>query len=194
MYLLIENEILRMKIAKTWLIAVPVTLLFACTDTSRKEKKDTAEAPQIIKGQVQDTGAISSLKLNDETLHAIYLQYKDLTAALIDNDVVTATIAANAIEAGAKEMQGGSPIAAAASGITNARDIESQRTAFSSLSNHFIELVRKSGLESGELFVDYCPMALNDKGANWLSNMKEIRNPYFGDKMLTCGEVKEVIK
>jgi hypothetical protein len=57
-----------------------------------------------------------------------------------------------------------------------------------------IALVKKSGVSNGELYVEYCPMAFDDKGASWLSSSKEIRNPYFGDKMLTCGEVKETIK
>jgi hypothetical protein len=34
-------------------------------------------------------------------------------------------------------------------------------------------------------------MAFNDQGAYWISDREEIRNPYFGDKMLTCGVVKE---
>jgi Cu(I)/Ag(I) efflux system membrane fusion protein len=37
-------------------------------------------------------------------------------------------------------------------------------------------------------------MALNDKGAYWLSEFEEIRNPYFGDAMLTCGEVVETYR
>jgi Cu(I)/Ag(I) efflux system membrane fusion protein len=37
-------------------------------------------------------------------------------------------------------------------------------------------------------------MAFDNKGAYWLSETKEIRNPYFGDKMMTCGEVKKEFK
>ena len=74
-----------------------------------------------------------------------------------------------------------------------ASDIEKQRAIYSDLSNDFIALVKKSGVSSGELYVDYCPMALDDKGAYWLSANKEIRNPYFGDKMLKCGEIKETL-
>jgi hypothetical protein len=33
-----------------------------------------------------------------------------------------------------------------------------------------------------------------NKGAMWISEMKEVKNPYFGAKMLTCGTVEEVIK
>jgi Cu(I)/Ag(I) efflux system membrane fusion protein len=37
-------------------------------------------------------------------------------------------------------------------------------------------------------------MAFNDKGAYWLSDKEAIRNPYFGDKMLTCGSVEETLR
>jgi membrane fusion protein, copper/silver efflux system len=37
-------------------------------------------------------------------------------------------------------------------------------------------------------------MANGDQGAYWFSAEKEIRNPYFGDMMLSCGETRETIK
>lgn len=49
-------------------------------------------------------------------------------------------------------------------------------------------------MAEAELYVEYCPMAFDNKGAVWVSSTKEVRNPYFGEKMLNCGEVKEIIK
>lgn len=43
------------------------------------------------------------------------------------------------------------------------------------------------------LYVDYCPMANNNKGAYWLSQVKEIQNPYQGQKMPHCGELKKAL-
>jgi Cu(I)/Ag(I) efflux system membrane fusion protein len=43
------------------------------------------------------------------------------------------------------------------------------------------------------LYYQHCPMANNDKGGNWISQTSEIKNPYFGDKMLKCGETKETL-
>ncbi len=43
------------------------------------------------------------------------------------------------------------------------------------------------------LYVDYCPMANKNKGAYWLSQIKEIQNPYQGQKMPRCGEIKKVL-
>tara|TARA_R100000951_G_scaffold96970_1_gene86473 strand:+ start:155 stop:853 length:699 start_codon:yes stop_codon:yes gene_type:complete len=41
------------------------------------------------------------------------------------------------------------------------------------------------------LYAAYCPMAFDGKGAYWLVETEEIKNPYFGLKMLKCGEIKE---
>jgi membrane fusion protein, copper/silver efflux system len=43
------------------------------------------------------------------------------------------------------------------------------------------------------LYVQFCPMANNNLGAKWISTEAEIRNPYYGDAMLTCGSVVEVL-
>ena len=72
-------------------------------------------------------------------------------------------------------------------------DLEKQRTGFADLSNSVYSLVKAFGAEK-PLYHDHCPMALNDNGAMWLSEVKEIRNPYFGEEMMECGTVEEVIK
>jgi membrane fusion protein, copper/silver efflux system len=78
--------------------------------------------------------------------------------------------------------------------LQTAKDIEKQREIFSALSNQIIKTVETFGLNIETVNVAYCPMALDDKGAFWLSKKEEINNPYFGDKMLRCGEVKKTIK
>ena len=49
------------------------------------------------------------------------------------------------------------------------------------------------GIDTGTVYYQYCPMANGDKGAYWLSTIKEIKNPYFGDAMLSCGETKDTL-
>jgi len=78
--------------------------------------------------------------------------------------------------------------------LQTAKDIEKQRELFSAISNQIIETVETFGLIIETVYVAYCPMALDDKGAFWLSEKEEINNPYFGDKMLRCGEVKKKIR
>lgn len=174
-----------------------VLFTLACGDQNKtSENKDKHAAHDSIETNqtIANDGTSSPGGLKDEDLNAVYQHYIHLTTALTNTDAAKAKIAALAIEAGAKDMQGGSAIASQAIKILNAKDIEVQRTAYFEMSKSMIDLVKKSGLKGGELYVDYCPMALNDKGASWLSSNKEIRNPYFGDKMMKCGEIKETIK
>ncbi len=78
--------------------------------------------------------------------------------------------------------------------IEGSSDIEAQRKSFSALSDNLYKSVKAFGLGGKQAFYEYCPMAFNNEGAYWLSEQEKIRNPYFGDKMLTCGEVKEKLK
>lgn len=68
---------------------------------------------------------------------------------------------------------------------------EQQRIAFEKVSTSIYEMAKKAGLKNARVYHQYCPMAFNDKGAYWLSNESDIKNPYFGDKMLECGEVTD---
>ena len=75
----------------------------------------------------------------------------------------------------------------------SAGDIEHQREHFDMLSKDMYDMVKAFGATQ-TLYNDYCPMYNNKKGAIWLSETREIKNPYLGKKMPACGEVKEEIK
>ncbi|MHC4323468.1 MAG: efflux RND transporter periplasmic adaptor subunit [Planctomycetota bacterium] len=78
--------------------------------------------------------------------------------------------------------------------IQNAAGIDAARKAFETLSNELIAVVGQFGIpETQQLYRVHCPMAFNDRGADWLQSDKEILNPYFGASMLRCGEVTEEI-
>lgn len=164
-------------------------------ENEKTEKKDSTDHSGHDHGKAApaaDTTIVVQVK--DDMLNAIYQQYASLTKALVESDMAKAKIAANAIATGARELKDADALGRSAAKITEATGIDAQRTAFSDLSNQLISLVKKAGMGSGELYIDFCPMALNDKGAYWISGIKEIRNPYFGDKMLNCGELKETIQ
>jgi hypothetical protein len=75
----------------------------------------------------------------------------------------------------------------------NGDKIKHQRSHFVMMSEVVYELVKNFGA-GRPLYHDHCPMARDNQGAMWISEMKEIKNPYFGAEMLTCGTVEEVIK
>lgn len=75
----------------------------------------------------------------------------------------------------------------------NAGNIKHQREHFDMLSKDIYDLVKTFG-GGQELYYDHCPMYNDNKGADWLSETKEIKNPYLGKAMPTCGIVKEELK
>ena len=78
--------------------------------------------------------------------------------------------------------------------MESSNDIENQRLIYADFSELLYGAVIKFGITGATIYYQFCPMALDNKGAYWLSSIKEIKNPYYGDLMLTCGENKEVIK
>lgn len=75
----------------------------------------------------------------------------------------------------------------------NASDIKHQRSHFILMSEDIYSLVKNFG-GGRPLYHDHCPMANDNKGAMWLSEIKEVKNPYFGASMLDCGTIEEIIK
>ena len=72
----------------------------------------------------------------------------------------------------------------------NGGKIEHQREHFVTLSKDMNDLIELFGTNQ-KLYLDFCPMADNNKGAVWISETKEITNPYFGKDMATCGSIKK---
>ncbi len=77
--------------------------------------------------------------------------------------------------------------------IEHQENIASLRESFIHISNGMIAIAESFEPNSFPIYIQHCPMANSDKGADWLSRAKEIRNPYFGESMLTCGEVTKEI-
>ena len=83
------------------------------------------------------------------------------------------------------------PLQRAAKEVAIAGNLEDAREAFSELTPAMVAAVRTLGDGGRSLYVQHCPMAFDNEGADWVSDESEIRNPYFGDAMLTCGRVTE---
>jgi hypothetical protein len=82
---------------------------------------------------------------------------------------------------------------AGAKNIFETQDIKKQRTLFMSLSKNMHDLIKVAKYET-PVFYQFCPMANDGKGANWLSKEDTIKNPYYGSQMLSCGKTVETIK
>jgi Cu(I)/Ag(I) efflux system membrane fusion protein len=78
--------------------------------------------------------------------------------------------------------------------ISETDGIEPARMKFAILSEELVVVLARFGMSEGPLYKAWCPMAFDNRGASWIQSGEEISNPYFGETMLRCGEIKEVLK
>src|SRR5690606_20458532 len=177
--------------------------MYSCRET---DKDGPAEPMQheMREGEEMDHEGSSSMSedeiLNDEIsaefeddrIASVYQHYIHIKNALVRTDAALAQDRAKAMLADLENTEANSSFATAVRNISTSNDVNQQREAFSNLTQA-METELEGALASGEIYKQYCPMAFEGKGDSWFSNSKEIRNPYYGDKMLKCGRVEATL-
>ena len=153
----------------------------------KKREKTTKE--EVNYDEVALNVSFSDTRYND-----MYKEYIRIKNALVQADAAEAKKGGENIGTTFANIGVDHELMQVAAEIAGSDDLKTQRKAFSDLSNAITELVSKAHIASGKIYKQYCPMAFDFKGAYWLSTEKQIRNPYFGDQMLECGEVKQEIQ
>jgi len=69
-----------------------------------------------------------------------------------------------------------------------------QQVPFNKVSDQLFAILKKTDLRNANIYLQHCPMALEEKGAHWLSNETEIKNPYFPKTMIDCGDLEDSLK
>ncbi len=143
-----------------------------------------------------------------EQLKIVFNNYIELKDALVNDNADTVIVAAkNTLKSlikvdmkllkkndtHIKWMSFEKEIKATVDSISKEVDIKEQRSHFRDLSLYLISAIETFGINE-KVYSQFCPMANNDKGAYWLSKEEKVQNPYFGDAMLKCGSVKQVIE
>ncbi len=157
----------------------------ACNESSQKNDSATADSTVV--------GSASPADIKDENAQTVYNDYLKLKDVLVSSDSSGAQSAGKELAAALAKIDGCENTAALASKISTAGDLKTQRMHFTALSSDIVALMKHTDVNSGELYVQFCPMANEGEGGYWLAAEKEVRNPYYGDEMLNCGEVKETI-
>ncbi|HRH68219.1 MAG TPA: DUF3347 domain-containing protein [Flavobacteriales bacterium] len=75
--------------------------------------------------------------------------------------------------------------------LSETTDLAKQRELFAKLTAPMAQLA-KAAPQAQTIYLDHCPMFAG--GSDWLSTYKEIKNPFYGNAMLTCGSVKETLQ
>ena len=133
-------------------------------------------------------GETTRIAFEEDATQQVFAAYLKLKDALVAGN---ADAAAAAVEAMSRVSGLENKILAAEiEAFLEADGIEAQRVSFSRL-NEKLEPVLRDHISEGAVYKQFCPMAFNNAGAFWFSDKEEIRNPYFGDMMLTCGRVAD---
>ena len=82
-------------------------------------------------------------------------------------------------------------IVGSAQALAGEKDIKAKRKEFEMIADAMWSLTRVVKYNGQKVYWQYCPMAFNNKGAYWMSNEREIKNPYFGHEMPECGSVED---
>jgi hypothetical protein len=166
------------------LVAIAV-LTFGCSQEKKSENQTAQEAPKEEKVMKASTSEVSS-----EQLKSILSSYFNVKDALVNTDAKEAKSAlAKLLESVGSEFE---QIKSLTKEMHDKEDVEEIRSGFDDLSQKVYTLVKENAESKDQkVYKKFCPMAFNNEGAFWLSDKEEIRNPYFGDKMLKCGKVQE---
>jgi hypothetical protein len=168
-------------------------MMYSCGDSKKENEDASAETHAEMEHEMHESTAevaAADAKFNDEKAQQAFSQYISLKDALVGTDAAAAKEAAKQLENTLAENN--AEISKIAGKIAAAEDINKQREMFSKLTAE-LEPVFKGAITSGKIYKQFCPMAFEGKGDYWYSTSEEIRNPYFGDKMLKCGRVDETI-
>ncbi len=170
-------------------VAIVAMSIMSCGSKKTGEMDHSGHDMSMEKEKSTEMQASTLPKNKAQEIISAYLTLKD---ALVQTDGTLASESAKSLASvaeGSEEVA--SKIKASADQIAGTSDAEEQRKIFSTLSDDVYSLVKSTDANDETLYLQYCPMAFNNTGASWLSAEKEVLNPYFGDKMLKCGSVKE---
>jgi hypothetical protein len=170
------------------------------------KNNETPAAPTAPTDNKPDTAKpTSAVTPSNFSIKEVVGNYLKLKNALTRDDSKSAAAAGNAIVANLTSLDANSLSASHKKTFmeiaddakehsehigSNAGKLEHQREHFAMLSKDVNDLIKTFGADQ-KLYQDFCPMYNDGKGSTWISETKEIKNPYYGSKMLTCGSVKK---
>lgn len=186
---------------KKFIAIAALASLIACGGKDKKAEEEPKKDEPLSQAKI-------SAQLDDQFSKLLTEYYHVKDALVLSNDSLATTsakrLAQSAEAIDVKQIKADSSvvltakdikdnISAGAKDLASATGIEPKRRAFKDISDNMYQLFRAVKYDKQVIYYQHCPMAFNDEGADWLNSTADIKNPYFGKKMLTCGEVKDSI-
>jgi len=175
-----------MKIYAAGLVLIGLT---SCNSGGKNQEVEI-NTPQEVKKQKEETPDYFDAAFIDGMVGKVFNNYLEVQASLVNSDLDDAKAAASNLAEGFDQERAG--LKAIAQQMAGAENLEDLRKYFSDFTLQIEPLLTES-ISEGSIYKQYCPMAFDNAGAYWFSDAKEIKNPYFGKKMLRCGSTKKVI-
>lgn len=194
--------------------------LFLAPDDTYSNLPDCCQYERAKASTPQETELDMDMDTNDHSMHAnamtqtqdsnlllaVYEHYFAVKDALVKTDGATAATHAKALATAIDDvkmdklpmdvhlvwMELLENLKVKTKQIADTKDAGRQRAYFMTLSTNMYTLMKVSKPES-TTYYQFCPMANDGKGANWLSKENAVKNPYYGSQMLTCGKTVETL-
>lgn len=190
-----------MKTVKKRIATITLATIMVVTISCKGEKKG-AEVSTPIENEMNDSKATVMSAADNVKAEAILSDYFSLKDALVADDnskaKQTGLLLSKSLQSldlskydNKSELKDIIEEANEQAHHISESEIENQRKHFKILSKVLIDMVAVTGTKV-TLYEQYCPMY--DGGSAWLSAKEEVRNPYYGSQMLTCGKVQREIK
>lgn len=185
---------------------LPLALMAACggNDEVKKPEEAKPDAPLTKSKNPESFNTAFNTFLND------YYGLKD--GLVVSNKTVDAKVdaAAKSLSASAKALPFNdikadsvllqsaqtfaNDIAKDADALAAQADLQGKRKIFKNISGNAYALIQNVQYDRAKIYHQFCPMAFDGQGGDWLSKEIEIRNPYYADAMLDCGDIQDTLK
>jgi len=193
---------------KNLMIVFAMMLAVACNN--RTETQETAHDDGSTHVMEADTRTAVSTDPNftidnpahQEIIRNFYQEYLNLKEGLVEGnnertDEAALKMRGIITDSSLNELDGEAHDLVAAIGrdvirMVELDGVEEQRNHLNRLSTSLFTMLKAADIQT-EAYLQHCPMAFDNQGAYWVSNREEIRNPYYGDRMLKCGSVRETL-
>ncbi len=190
--------------------------LHGCCQYDRETKTPTVNTIESHEGHNHGTMQVHSEVASDSIpapkpasnqLAVVFENYFTIKNALVKTDAATAAASAKALLTAMAAVQmetlnvtehtawmkAMDALKTNTEGIAANTNAAVQRKLFMALSSNMYDVIKASKTEA-PVYYQFCPMANNGKGANWLSKENAVKNPYYGSMMLSCGKTVETIQ
>lgn len=181
--------------------------LHGCCQYDREAKIPVEESAAEMNNSMEMTSTHMNESIDLSPMEAIFENYFDLKDELVKSDAKSTSEKAKRLmtvinmvkmqelksDVHTVWMKVMNDLKSDTDKIANATNIEKQRASFITLSENMYQLMKVSKIET-PIYFQHCPMANDGKGANWLSKENQVKNPYYGSKMMSCGKTIETIK